>query len=219
MYKALSLEQLDKKVGRVHTIDDWRRVGEKADRAPGSLTDDDLVIITAFEGERAGAQARARRETALSPPAPPPAPAAPVKRTAEPDVDRLFDVVADFIASDAAHGERLNAVMDYIKAYPRADLVLPLLAWARGSNRKNQERNQKIATLEAKIVTLEAEQAQIKATAFMKDAGVWRHGSVYSPGDVATFKGSAWVCTKAHTADGPVADHANWRLLMKGGTR
>ena len=31
------------------------------------------------------------------------------------------------------------------------------------------------------------------------------------------FSGSAWVCTKAHTANGPTVDHTCWRLWIKRG--
>ena len=55
----------------------------------------------------------------------------------------------------------------------------------------------------------------LKSTAYLKDAGIWRHGTTYAIGDVAQFSGSPWVCTKAHTADGPTADHAYWRLWVK----
>jgi len=88
-------------------------------------------------------------------------------------------------------------------------VVLETVLMLHEMNQTNIARNTKLAALEATITGLEERP-------LMKDAGVWRHGSTYSPGDVTTFKGSAWVCTKAHTADGPVADHANWRLLMKG---
>lgn len=55
---AAEMDALDRKAGRVHTVDDWRRVGEKA---PGELTDDDIVIIGYFDGETAASAALAKR--------------------------------------------------------------------------------------------------------------------------------------------------------------
>ncbi len=71
--------------------------------------------------------------------------------------------------------------------------------------------------LNERLATLEAEIAEFKARPLLRDAGIWRHGSSYVPGDVARFKGSPWVCTRAHTADGATADHSYWRLWMKSG--
>lgn len=70
-YKA-ALEALDMKAGRVHTVDDWRRVGEKSQRAPETLTDGDITILGFFDGGQSAASARARRAKALAPPSPQP---------------------------------------------------------------------------------------------------------------------------------------------------
>jgi len=51
----------------------------------------------------------------------------------------------------------------------------------------------------------------------LKEAGIWRTGTAYAPGDVATFKGTSWVCRTAHTA-GPTVNHDYWRMLHKGRT-
>src|SRR5688572_16582796 len=65
------LEALDRKHGHVHTMDDWRRIGEKEG---ADLTDDDIVVCGFFGGPQSAAQARARRMLALNEPAPAPAP-------------------------------------------------------------------------------------------------------------------------------------------------
>jgi hypothetical protein len=64
---ATHLEALDQKAGRTHTVDDWRRVGEKSQSTPQALTDDDLIILAYFDGEKAMANARARRAAAVAP--------------------------------------------------------------------------------------------------------------------------------------------------------
>jgi hypothetical protein len=74
-----------------------------------------------------------------------------------------------------------------------------------------------IAPLKERNAALEQEIAALKATAYLKDAGLWKHGATYALGDVAQFSGSAWVCTKAHRASGPTADHTCWRLWIKRG--
>lgn len=61
-YKAL--EAVDKRWGRLVTKDDWLQLGEKEAKY---LTADDLTIIEVFSGPKAAADARARREKALSP--------------------------------------------------------------------------------------------------------------------------------------------------------
>jgi hypothetical protein len=79
MIYTKALEALDKKWHRTVTIDDWRRLGEKAD---ADLTDDDLVIIEGFGGPKDAAAARARRAQALAPV--PPEPPAVTKQAAAP---------------------------------------------------------------------------------------------------------------------------------------
>jgi hypothetical protein len=64
---------------------------------------------------------------------------------------------------------------------------------------------------------LERRIAQLEARPTLKDGGIWKHGATYALGDVAQFSGSAWVCTKAHLASGPTADHTCWRLWIKRG--
>jgi hypothetical protein len=74
-----------------------------------------------------------------------------------------------------------------------------------------------IKGLKTELAEARQEIAALKATAYLKDAGLWKHGATYALGDVAQFSGSAWVCTKAHTASGPTADHTCWRLWIKRG--
>ena len=64
------------------------------------------------------------------------------------------------------------------------------------------------------ISELKTELAELKAQPLLKNGGIWRHGSVYTPGDVAQFKSRRWVCTKQQTACG-APDHSCWRLWEK----
>ena len=94
----------------------------------------------------------------------------------------------------------------------RADVIDAIevaLEIFEATNAKNVERN-------VKITALEQEVAALKAQPFLKDGGIWRHGAVYTVGDVAQFKGTRWVCTKAHTANGN-PDHSCFQLWVKTG--
>jgi integrin beta 3 len=48
------------------------------------------------------------------------------------------------------------------------------------------------------------------------DAGVWREGSEYEPGDGVTWRGSYWIAQKGTTAK-PDDGNADWRLAVKKG--
>jgi hypothetical protein len=122
--------------------------------------------------------------------------------------DQFLDAFKDAVFGADA---KASALQRLVKDHPFVgrELIWPVMSFLRATNLKNIERNQRIEAVEKRIDHLEARPT-------LKDAGVWRHGSVYGVGDVATFKGSAWVCTIGHTAEGPVADHAFWRLLVKG---
>src|SRR5262245_27522832 len=51
-------------------------------------------------------------------------------------------------------------------------------------------------------------------TALVLDAGVWKEGASYVPGDAVTFAGSFWIAQTATTAKPPSAD---WRLAVRKG--
>lgn len=68
-------------------------------------------------------------------------------------------------------------------------------------------RDERIAAHEQRLCALERKPS-------LKDAGIWRHGSHYIPGDVVQFRGSPWICEKDHIASGS-PDHASFRLWQK----
>jgi len=51
-------------------------------------------------------------------------------------------------------------------------------------------------------------------TALVLDAGVWKEGAAYVPGDAVTFAGSFWIAQTATTAKPPSND---WRLAVRKG--
>lgn len=63
-------------------------------------------------------------------------------------------------------------------------------------------------------IDLEKRVAALEARPELKDAGVWREGTAYAPGNIVSHAGSAWICNKA-TEGKPPGD--GWRLLVKRG--
>ena len=59
MYTA-AIEALDAKGGRALTVDDWRRAGDKSEHTPATLTEDDIVILGYFGGQKSAEHARTR---------------------------------------------------------------------------------------------------------------------------------------------------------------
>ncbi len=164
----------------------WQQVGSLA------LTDDQVDAI-AREDPAQGAEIRQRRAeaatkaaAAVQPPAPPQS-ARPTTVGKEGTVSRRFLGKAFEKYSDAI----LTSSQPVFQSY-----------------------KDKLARHEARLVALETELAALKAQPLLKNGGTWRHGSVYSPGDVALFKGTRWVCTKAHAACG-APDHSCWQLWEK----
>jgi Carbohydrate-binding module family 5/12 len=76
---------------------------------------------------------------------------------------------------------------------------------------KTQPLKDAIARLQADVASLNAQPRGLK------DAGVWRDGMAYQPGDVVTYRGSAWVCNSAHQATASGFDHRCFRLMVKKG--
>ena len=69
----------------------------------------------------------------------------------------------------------------------------------------------------AKVTGLERTVAELQARPVMKDADVWQAGVTYAPGDLVTYRGSGWVCRRAHLATGPELNHEAFRLFVKAG--
>lgn len=66
----------------------------------------------------------------------------------------------------------------------------------------------KVAALSARITDLEA--------GSMKYCGVHQASLAYRKGDVVTFDGSAWCCTRSVSAERPGSSDA-WQLMVKHG--
>ena len=99
-YTAARLEALDKKVGRVHTIEDCRRVATKLEDAPESITDDDLVILGGIYGESYAVKARDVRTKALTtatPAAPPPNAAPPPRYVTNKQLKNFSEELGDVL--------------------------------------------------------------------------------------------------------------------------
>lgn len=212
---AAHLEALDQKAGHIHTMGDWQRVGEISQHQPQALTDDDLLILAYFGGEKTASRDRARRMQARNPPPPAPATkAAPLPAAQAGNSNDRANVRADTADSDdgltwkeyvAKHGHEWITLALAAALVDQVDDVWKQ-QWNK-MNEKNVERNARHDAAEARLKALEEQKT-------LKDGGIWRHGSQYIPGDVVQFRGSPWVCIKWHTASG-TPDHSCWRLLLK----
>jgi hypothetical protein len=187
-----AIEALDRKVCRVHTLDDWRRVGEKSQRAPATLTDDDIVILGYFDGEQSAATARARRAKALAPPVPVTPPVA--TRVSATSVAKAaptsFEEFLQRYGSKTVTYRDLTEISDEILSIAKAQ----------------KERADK---LETRIKDLESRPV-------LKYAGVYVEGQSYQEGQLVTRSGSLWLSTAA-TATTPGTPGAAWRLIVKRG--
>jgi hypothetical protein len=109
-----ALEALDVKRGHVHTVADWHRIRDKAEHAPASLSDDDLVVLEGFGGPKDAVAARAHRDQARHPapvkaattPAPRTSPAAP----ARPITAVIAEMVTPMVAKQKALEQRIAAL-------------------------------------------------------------------------------------------------------------
>ena len=88
------------------------------------------------------------------------------------------------------------------------DILMPLLGTYR---LKSREAHTRLDDLERRIVELE------KRPAGIKDAGVWKSGVTYHPGDIVSHQGSGWICSMTHDSTGNDVDHSAFRLLVMRG--
>jgi hypothetical protein len=61
---------------------------------------------------------------------------------------------------------------------------------------------------------LEKRIAQLEARPVVKDAGVWRTGTLYRAGEIVSHGGSGWICSETHSAGGPEPNHKFFRLFV-----
>lgn len=64
---------------------------------------------------------------------------------------------------------------------------------------------------------IEARVAAIEAKPQVKFCGVFKRGTTYERGDIATHAGSLWVCLTS-TSGAPTEDHVGWQLAVKRGS-
>jgi hypothetical protein len=193
-----ALEMLDKKHGRVHTVADWQRASSKVFVSPADLTDDDIALIRAFDGEKRAADASQRRQKAL-PPTPTPAPLEK-QQTARDLSDPDLELKA--LLSRHGHEPVSLAMLD--------GTIDALQEGLRDAFQKHQDARRK---LEARVAGLEAEIAALKQRPDFHDAGPYREGATYSKGAFVTRRGY-WLCLTDKTLTAPGTSSA-WRLVVK----
>jgi hypothetical protein len=196
-----AIEQIEKKRGSVFTTYDANRVSEKAASTPGTLTDEDLVVVAFFHGEHRAAEAREKRDKALHPLADPPAAVAATPAAGVEFPDHLWDTEAP---DQVAEMERWSAA-NILK-------VLPLGIWWKFTLSARQKRE----ALAAKVDALETRIKELEARPVVKDAGVWRSGVMYENGDIVSHGGGAWICRAAHYSTGMLPS-TDFRLFVKAG--
>lgn len=76
-------------------------------------------------------------------------------------------------------------------------------------NKKNIERNEKLAALEARIAALECKPS-------LQYRGVWVEVEPYKSGDFVTFDGAVWACKRSNPG-APGKDHDGWQLAVQRG--
>jgi len=65
---------------------------------------------------------------------------------------------------------------------------------------------------------LEARILEFEKRAVLEDGGTWQERAPYRPGQVVTYKGSAWVCREANSNTRPGKSDC-WRLMVKSDQR
>jgi hypothetical protein len=198
------LTALDTKAGRVHTIEDWRRVSEKSQNTPEALTPDDITILGYFGGEESAQRAQQRRADVITADG-----ARASSRVTAPLVTS-----AKTKGAPQAEGAPPETMDQFLARYGHHKVTFAAMhEWLdvirEGMNKKNIERN-------ARIDALEKEVAALKARPIQKWAGTHIKGAPYAEASLVTRQGSLWVSTCA-TATTPGVEGSDWRLIVKRG--
>lgn len=125
----------------------------------------------------------------------------------------LAAAIAPFVM-EQAHSAR-QAVVE-IEANVRAFIAQ--------QERRERELTARVAAVERRFGEFEAKRiGELEARANMlelqlakslKNGGTWKSSAEFEPGDVATYKGCAWVCQIANSNERPGTSDA-WRLMHK----
>jgi Carbohydrate-binding module family 5/12 len=93
-----------------------------------------------------------------------------------------------------------------------ADVIARVVKFATaGVTRELAAAVERVEALERQIAEVHQRQAE------WRDAGVWKAGTEYAPGNVVTHGGSGWICRAHHLAVGTEPSHEAFRLLVKAG--
>ena len=219
-----AIEALDRKVGRVQTLDDVHLACEKSQRAPEAVTDDDITLIRFFHGENAAARARERRAKALAPPPRATVPTLASRATPRVKVWQKYPTPEAYQkAFDEAY-ERFKRDVQTVTKDDAQLLNQKVQAWELHSLRKFVlSINDKNKVRDARLDALESAQLETRVKALesrpeLHYAGVWKSGERYSEGALLTHAGSLWLATET-TNGTPGTAASGFRLIAKGGAR
>src|SRR5262249_12837530 len=68
--------------------------------------------------------------------------------------------------------------------------------------------------LKPQLDTIKHDITELGKRPVLEDAAFWQERAVYRPGQVVTYKGSAWVCREANSNARPGKSDV-WRLMVK----
>jgi hypothetical protein len=202
-YDAI-LTPVDQRWGRVVTIDDWRALGTKA---VDQLSDDDLLVVQAFEGLKVRAKLEAARDRARMP-QPPPAPVVARKSAAGPPVERVLDGALQRILGLEGLVRLLHARVAKFDGPVTPDVARADRQPPEDAQALLKKSHDRIDELEQRVKTLELKPE-------IAYCGSFQDSTQYSPGSLVTRSGSLWLAT-ARTAGAPGAD-PHWKLIVKSG--
>lgn len=105
---------------------------------------------------------------------------------------------------------------------PQAWIPAEKTAAAKGAGMLTKEDHKALAEVVVEAIhrtvdPLIARLAALEARPVTKDAGVWKSGVLYEPGDITTHAGSGWICRAAHHSTGTEPSHDCFRLFVKAG--
>jgi len=187
-------------VGPAEYVAAW----QKSLADPGNVSDRELAIIGFWDRSR-GDRARSAREQALRPTSEPITTRSNTKHASSLPSIREGEDIYDY----CTRAGDLPATMGVLGAMFRG-LFDPLVAFVKQMNEQNKTRNARIEALEKRV-------AELEARPVVKDAGVWRAGTVYDAGAIVSHDGSAWICRATHSAGGDQPSPDCFRMFVKRG--
>ena len=136
-----------------------------------------------------------------------------------PAVQSFFDDFDHFVTSsgdDKKAKEFFDFLVEHAEAGTPMFAFTTLVAFVRGMNSRNVERNEKIRALEEHNAALEKRILELEERPELKYLGVWESSKSYDPGNVVTDHGAMWVARRTPTRR-PGDGDSGWQLAVQRG--